>query len=186
MPITPRIVYGGTPSVAAGNSVLFGAGAPANGLGAVGDVYFDTSNHVVYKKTAPAVWTAETNYTLGNGLAVAQVGFTFLSPSETFQILNPIPLPSSFIQKVDVKILTPFGNVGSTVKVGDDVTPDRFLDTSPLTPPAGSVLSSATNKQAQLFGAGGHLTVTLAVAGGEVAGAANVYIYYSNPLAVSF
>ena len=42
---------------------LGGSGAPAGGLGNVGDWYLNTSNGDVYEKTASATWTLRTNIT---------------------------------------------------------------------------------------------------------------------------
>jgi Collagen triple helix repeat (20 copies) len=40
---------------------LTGAGAPASGLGVVGDIYINTTNDDFYKKTASAEWTLQGN-----------------------------------------------------------------------------------------------------------------------------
>jgi len=44
-------------SVAVGNKWLFGAGAPASGLGIEGYFYVDTDDGTVYRKTGVATWT---------------------------------------------------------------------------------------------------------------------------------
>ena len=64
-----RIYSAGVPVAGGGggSTVLYGSGAPAPGLGSVGDSYFDTSGHDVYKKTAVAIWTYETSYLPNQG-----------------------------------------------------------------------------------------------------------------------
>lgn len=46
---------------ARGSQIIFGSGPPANGLGEVPDVYYDTTTNApqidIYSKTAPLVWT---------------------------------------------------------------------------------------------------------------------------------
>jgi len=51
----------GSPGVngAAGASVLTGNGAPAGGLGLVGDVYIDADTGQIYEKTGVSTWTLQ-------------------------------------------------------------------------------------------------------------------------------
>ena len=50
-----------------GYSAHVGSGAPSNSLGAVNDIYFDNSNHVLYKKTGSTTWTSQGSYSSGSG-----------------------------------------------------------------------------------------------------------------------
>ena len=50
-----------------GYSAHGGSGAPSNSLGAVNDIYFDNSNHVLYKKTGSTTWTSQGSYSSGSG-----------------------------------------------------------------------------------------------------------------------
>lgn len=43
---------------AAGNTILFGSGAPSNGLGTNGNFYIDTTAHVMYGPKASEIWPA--------------------------------------------------------------------------------------------------------------------------------
>ncbi|WP_422369084.1 hypothetical protein [Pelagibius sp.] len=49
------------PAGADGSKILFGTGAPANGLGSIGDYYKDEATRDVYEKTGASAWTLRGN-----------------------------------------------------------------------------------------------------------------------------
>lgn len=78
------------PTGATGTSILTGTGAPAGGLGNIGDVYLNTANGDLYKKTGVSTWTLQSNITGPTGAT----GAPGANGTNGSQIYSAVGVPS--------------------------------------------------------------------------------------------